>query len=250
LVCTTSRFPIGRTESKASCSIKSGPKNKNHLRSDELRLIEKYVPAVRALISQRRPGYSLREITLTTRKGDTLNSQQIKEFNEAVKNTLKRLMKGVDGWGAIWCDEVGFNNTNLHAHILLYGPYIEQERLARVWQEGSGQQVVYITRAHVNGPKALVHLLKYVSKLPANDPEIIGLLEVAFHGRRRIHALGVFYNFTGEDTDNVAAEWKTCPHCGAELTRLPGTARIETLIKEGRTFVGIRHPERKRTWVN
>lgn len=76
------------------------------------------------------------------------------------------------------------------------------------------------------------------------------LADVALRGRRRIHALGVFYNFTGEDTDNAASEWKTCPHCGAELTRLPGTARIETLIKEGRTFVGIRHPERRQTWVN
>lgn len=69
-------------------------------------------------------------------------------------------------------------------------------------------------------------------------------------GTGRVHALGVFYGFAGDDTDNLNSEWKTCPHCGAELIRLPGTTRIEKLIMEGRTFVGFRHPERKREWVN
>jgi hypothetical protein len=214
------------------------------------RLIEKYAPIVKFFSSQRRPGHLLREITLTTRNTDSLTSDQVKKFNEDVKETLKNFMKRKKDCGAIWCDEVGFNNTNLHAHILFYGPYVNQNRLAEVWHEVSGHQVVFITKAHVNGPKALIHLLKYVSKLPASDPEIIGLLEVAFHGRRRVHALGVFYNFTGEDTDNLGSEWNTCPHCGAELIRLPGSARIEALIKEGRTFVGKRHTERKREWVN
>jgi hypothetical protein len=159
-------------------------------------------------------------------------------------------MKGQKDWGAIWCDEVGFNNTNLHAHILFYGPYISQDRLADVWQEVSGHQVVFITKAHANGPKALIHLLKYVSKLPADDPGAIGLLEVAFHGRRRVHALGAFYNFVGEDTDNCESEWNTCPYCGAEITRLPGAVRIETLIREGRTFIGKRRLERRNKWVN
>ena len=214
------------------------------------RLIEMYAPVVKLLSSLRRPGSLLREITLTTRKTDSLSSPQIKKFNEDVKKTLKLLMKGKVDWGAMLCDEVGFNNLNLHAHILFYGPYIEQAHLAEVWREISGHEVVYITKAHVNGPKALIHLLKYVSKPPANVPEIIGQLEVAFHGRRRVHALGVFYNFVGDDTDNLNSEWKTCPLCGAELICLPGTARVEKLIMEGRTFVGLKHSERKREWVN
>jgi hypothetical protein len=104
-----------------------------------------------------------------------------------------------------------------------------------------------------NGPRERVLLPsgpKYVSKLPADDPAIIGQLEVAFHKCRRVHTLGVFYDFSGDDTDNTESEWTTCPHCGAELERLPGTFRLEKLIMEGRTFVGLRHPERKRPWVN
>jgi ribosomal protein S27AE len=214
------------------------------------RLIEKYAPVVKILASRRSPANRPRELTLTTRNTGVLTSAQVKLFNENVKKTLKILFAGNKECGAIWCDEVGFNNTNLHAHIFYYGPYIDQARLAEVWNEVSGNQVVFIKKAHVNGPKALIHLLKYVAKLPGDKPEIIGQLEVAFHGRRRIHAIGVFYNFTGNDTDNVKSEWSTCPHCGAELTRMPGAVRIETLIKEGRTFIGIRHCERKRAWVN
>jgi hypothetical protein len=109
---------------------------------------------------------------------------------------------------------------------------------------------VYITEARGSGAKALLHLLKYVSKPPAKDPRQIGLLEVAFHGTRRVHALGVFYNFAGGDTDNVQSEWTVCPHCGAEITKQPGTARIEKAIWEGRTFVGTRNTARRKVWVN
>jgi hypothetical protein len=214
------------------------------------RLIEKYEPVLKAVSAHKKPGFRIREITLTTRNTGNLKPEQIKEFNLCVKKTLKSLMHGVDGWGALWCDEVGFNNTNLHAHILLYGPFVPQNRLAEVWNEISGHEVVYITKARKSGGKALIHLLKYVSKPPANDPNQIGLLEVAFHGTRRVHALGLFYNFVGDDTDNIQSEWDTCPHCGAELTKLPGSTRIERAILEGRTFVGTKNTARRKTWVN
>lgn len=214
------------------------------------RLIHKYEPVLRALFAQRKAGFQLREITLTTRNTGTLSAEQIKQFNLNIKKTLKSLMRAIDGWGAIWCDEVGFNNTNLHAHILLYGPYLPQARLAEVWKEISGHEVVFITKARKSGGKALIHLLKYVSKPPASDPDKIGLLEVAFHGTRRVHALGLFYNFVSEDTDAVHSEWSSCPHCGAEIMKVPGTARIEKAIIEGRTFVGTKNTARRKSWVN
>jgi len=214
------------------------------------RLIEKHSPAIAAVSKKRKRGYALREITFTSVNTGVLSSLQVKKFNNDVRKTLKKVLRRHDDWGAIWCDEVGFNNTNLHAHVLVYAPYIEQSALADAWQKISGHSVVYIKKAHANGPKALLHLLKYVSKLPADDPSIIGQLEVAFHKCRRVHTLGVFYDFSGDDTDNTESEWTTCPHCGAELERLPGTFQLEKLIMEGRTFVGLRHLERKPPWVN
>jgi hypothetical protein len=192
----------------------------------------------------------MREITLTSRNTGTLNSEQILKFNDQVKEVLIRLTKGFAGWGALSCDEVGFNNTNLHAHILFYGPYIDQDRLAKVWSEVSGNEVVWIEKAQASGAKALGHLLKYVSKPPASKPELVGLLELAFHGRRRVRALGIFYNFTGPDTDHLDSEWNHCPDCGAELTRMPGTARVEKLILAGCKFMGARSSEKKRKWIN
>jgi ribosomal protein S27AE len=214
------------------------------------RLIEKYEPILRAVSAHPKAGFRLREITLTTRNTGSLTPAQIKRFNLDVKKTLKSVMRDVDEWGAIWCDEVGFNNTNLHAHVLLYSPYLPQSELAEVWNRISGHEVVYITEAQRSGGKALIHMLKYVSKPPANDPGQIGLLETAFHGTRRVHALGIFYNFAGGDTDNVHSQWENCPHCGAGLTKLPGTARIERVILDGRTYVGTKSTARRKEWVN
>lgn len=214
------------------------------------RLMKKYEPILKAISAQKKDDFRVREITLTSRNTGSLTSTQIKKFNLDVKETLKSIMRGVEGWGAIWCDEVGFNNTNLHAHILFYGPFVPQKRLAEVWNKISGHEVVYIAQSHQSGGKALIYMLKYVSKLPASEPEQIGRLEVAFHGTRRVHALGCFYNFAGEDTDNVHSEWSLCPHCGAELMKLPGSTRIEQAIIEGRTFVGTKRTERRKAWVN
>ncbi len=214
------------------------------------RLIEKYEPILKTVAKEPKPGFRFRELTLTTRNTGTLTAEQIKKFNGDVKKTLKILMKGTKDWGAIWCDEVGFNNTNLHAHVLLHGPYIAQTKLAEVWEQVSGHEVVYIKEATRSGAKALIHLLKYVSKPPANDPEKIGLLEVAFHKTRRVHAGGRFFNFVGQDTDNTHSEWEKCPHCGAGLNKLPGITRIEKAIADGRTFVGTKQTARRKEWVN
>ncbi len=214
------------------------------------RLIEKYMPILTAVCSASKKGFLLREITLTTRNTGKLSANGVKQFNLDVKTTLKALMGKAKGWGAIWCDEVGFNNTNLHAHILCYGPYISQDALAETWRQVSGHEIVYIKKAPKRGETALMHLLKYVSKPPANDPILVGELEVAFHGCRRIHTVGVFYNFAKEDPDNKQSVWTTCPHCGAEITKLPGAVRIENAILEGRTFVGTKLTARRQEWVN
>jgi hypothetical protein len=155
------------------------------------------------------------------------------------------------GWGAIWVAEVGFNNTNLHAHVLVYGPYIEQERLAATWQEVSGNQVAWIQQARVRGPKALLHLLKYVSKPPSDKPEILGQLEVAFHGTRRVHAIGAFFSFAVTEEEFGQTDWLVCPKCGAKLMVLPDRRMIVDLQAEGLPSIGEFWPRSKaKNWVN
>jgi hypothetical protein len=131
------------------------------------RLFGKYEPILRTVSAKGLKGFRLRQITLTSANLGALTPEQIKSFNGAVKTTLNKLMRKVRGWGALWCDEVGFDNTNLHAHILFFGPYIDQQTLARVWNQVSGHQVVWITEARGGGSRALLYILKYVSKPPA-----------------------------------------------------------------------------------
>ena len=214
------------------------------------RLVAKYSPVLTHVQTHSKRGYLLRELTFTSKNTGSLISEQIRRFNEDVKKTLEKLMRNVKDWGAIWCDEVGFDNTNLHAHVLFYGPYIEQERLAEVWRQVSGFEVVYIRKAHASGILALRHLLKYVSKPPSRNPETIGLLEVAFHDRRRVHAVRVFYNFAGADPDNLESKWDKCPECGAPLSRLPGIHRIEELALQGLKFIGSDCLKRRPKWTN
>src|SRR5271169_1703914 len=121
-------------------------------------------------------------------------------------------MKGQKGWRALSVDEVGFNNLNLHAHILFYGPYIKQDDLKRMWQKVSGFQVVWIEEAEVDGHQALSYMLKYVSKPPSNNPAILAQLETAFHGARRVFAWGFFYNFKPQNEDKDCAD-RSCPRC-------------------------------------
>lgn len=215
------------------------------------RLYAKHSVVLEFIRRNPRRGFRLRRITLTSKNTGTLTHDDIKAFNAQVKETLRMLLDGIEGWGAIAVLEVGFNNWNLHAHILAWCPYIEQARLARVWKKASGHQVVWISEDRVSGRKSLLYLLKYVSKPPSDEPERIGQLEVAFHGTRRVHCYGLFYNFSGEDTDGRESKWMECPKCGADLKRLKGARHVYQLHREGLQFIGdFPRTRENKKWVN
>ena len=215
------------------------------------RLRAKHSPVLEFIKRHPRERFRLRRITLTSTNLHSLTHAQIKTFNRHVKKTLLRLMKGVTGWGAIAVLEVGFNNWNLHAHILAWCPFIEQKRLATAWREISGHQVVWISEEEGSGEGALGYLLKYVSKPPSDIPEHIGQLEVAFHRTRRVHCYGLFYNFSGEDVDGEKSKWTCCPRCGASLERIQGTFDVYEMPRTGLEFIGsVRHAKEKAQWVN
>jgi hypothetical protein len=160
-------------------------------------------------------------------------------------------MRGVAQWGAIAVLEVGFNNTNLHAHILAWCPYIEQRLLAEVWRKISGHQVVWISNEENSGGAALGYLLKYVSKPPSDLPEMIGQLEVAFHRTRRVHCYGLFYGFSASDPDAQDSQWTDCPKCGAALERVLGTwDKYDPPVKSLEFIGSVRRQREQRKWIN
>lgn len=217
-----------------------------------MRLMKKHSPVLDHIRLHSRSDFRLREITLTSLNTGTITKQQVDAFNGYVKKTLHTLMKGVKGWGAISVDEVGFNNTNLHAHILFYGPFIPQATLVEVWKKVSGFDVGWIELAEAEGPRALLHLLKYVSKPPSNNPAILAQLEVAFHGARRVFAYKSFYNFKAEPEkkDEVKAD-RSCPTCGAALVVKRELRPLSILREEGLPMLeSVRLEREKEKWIN
>jgi hypothetical protein len=217
-----------------------------------MRLMKKHSPVLEHIRSHPRSDFRLREITLTSLNTGTITKQQVNAFNGYVKKALMILMKGVQGWGALSVDEVGFNNTNLHAHIPFYGPFIPQARLVEVWKQVSGFEVAWIELTEAVGPRALLHLLKYVSKPPTNDPAILARLEVAFHRARRVFAYKSFYNFKCEpEKKNEEKPDRACPLCGAVLVVNRELRPLSILREEGLPMLETVRIERKKDkWVN
>jgi hypothetical protein len=215
------------------------------------RLLAKHSAVLEHIRGNPRRGFRLRRITLTSLNLHCLSEEQIRAFNRRVKKLLRILMKGITGWGAIVVLEVGFNNWNLHAHLLAWCPYIEQARLAEAWHQVSGGRHVYISEETGSGQQALGYLLKYTSKPPSDIPENVGLLEVAFHGNRRVHCYGFFYNFTRGDPDAENSRWTGCPECGADLERVLGYWDSFDLPRKDLKFIGdCRKKRGPKIWVN
>jgi hypothetical protein len=215
-----------------------------------MRLAKKHAPVLEYVRTHPIHGYRLREITLTSLNTGTLTKELVDAFNGYVKKTLHTLMRGRKGWGALSVDEVGFNNLNLHAHILFYGPYIDQDDLKRMWQKVSGFEVVWIEQAEADGWEALSYMLKYVAKPPSDDPAILAELEAAFHKARRVFAYKFFYNFRPEE-EVEENEDRACPLCGAALSIIRELRPLSVLRAEGLPMLeSVRHEKGKDEWVN
>jgi hypothetical protein len=178
-------------------------------------LFAKYVGLEKLV--EKRPHWVLARLDFTVRNtGKMPAADAIRAMNLAVRKTLKRLLKGKKGWGYLWCDEFGFENTNLHCHGLYYGPYLPHSQVLDAWEKETKDSLrASIQSARGDFRKALYHLLKYVSKPPGDDPRHLAQLESAFSGVRRVHTLGLFYNPDLPEEDDPK-ELK-CPHCDGHL---------------------------------
>ena len=213
--------------------------------------------------------------------------EEIQEFNEDIRTCIKRMTKklGISSrqYLFLWCDEFGgWNprkkryNTNLHAHGVYVGPILPWGLLLKTWMElrksKDGARGVLIKRQkldrasrelatceHARFARALGHALKYTGKhLAVSDGKRLGQLEAAFHGVRRVHAMGLAYNadlicheacsvcgdacegFCEHPGDHSCKHHRatnnSCPLCAAPLMfhRLSAYTSISVLKKEGR----------------
>jgi hypothetical protein len=180
-----------------------------------LELFEKHVGLERLVV--RRRGWVFARLDFTMRNtGQMPDGESIRAMNRAVRRVLRRLLRGREGWGFLWCDEFGPDNTNLHCHGLYYGPWLPQAQLAQEWLRVTGDsQIVWIKSVRWNFRRALRRLLSYTSKTDEHSPQHLAQLEAAFSGVRRIHALGLFYNANLPEESGTSVQGDpTCPYCG------------------------------------
>jgi hypothetical protein len=123
------------------------------------------------------------------------------------------------------------HGLNLHAHGLLLTPFLPKwkegwEVFRDAWREetrrafGEVSHGCYLT--HLRGWRrdpvrvvkhALNHCFKYISKMPYETNERMAMLEKAFHGARRVHAVGLWFGLAKEAGPPPSLY---CPLCAKE----------------------------------
>lgn len=218
-------------------------------------------------------GRALARLNFTMKSDGSLPTRKrIQAFNRAIRRTLKVAVPRAESrklaYGVLWSDEFGYERKgrkkrraaqglNLHAHALYYGPRLNWTKVRDAWAEslrlesleGQGFYATFLKGWQSNPglavKRALSHMLKYISKIPAETPERIAALEVAFNGVRRVHAGGLFYRLpkVEERLQVLHDQPLVCPCCGSGLARAGGcrpweSFPVEILQAEGRRDLG------------
>jgi hypothetical protein len=155
-------------------------------------------------------------------------------------------------YGLLRCDEIGGDNTNLHAHCCYVGPRLKQKRkelsalwsivlfprekrrrrrelmcisrkfgLGEVWDQLAQDEKRFISIKHAKSfDGALAHALKYPRKfLVKSSPTRLAALERAFHKTRRVSTGGAFYRVKQmrEPGGDQEVRHSFCPFCKGHL---------------------------------
>jgi hypothetical protein len=145
--------------------------------------------------------------------GEILTPEILRTFFENVRKLINLFYPKNNNCGALATLEIGSDSLNLHAHVLVYGPYIPQRALSDKWEEITGDtRYVYIKAAY-NQQGAVNYLTKYIAKPPSfHDVGHYILYLKAIKKVRRLHRFGILYNFKVEKREPLR-----CPICGGKL---------------------------------
>lgn len=146
------------------------------------------------------------------------------------RKLMKKLWPKKHGCGAFAVLEVG-KNHNLHIHALIYGHYVPQDTISKLWLKITGDSsVVWINE--VRGAKRCInYLLKYITKPHKyKDPKDTAHFLDMMIGVRRIRTYGIFYNYPLARKDACP-----CPLCGGKL-RYCGTDEGRRIPKHALFF--------------
>ena len=166
-------------------------------------------------------------------------NQLIKKFCRAIE---KRFGIKCSEYGLAYCDELGGNNNNPHAHGIYVGPWLPQKKkeLSALWHEITGDSFILSIKYAEDFGRALYHAVKYPAKFAErSSPERLADLEVVFHRVRRFHTLAAFYAPEAPEPEPPRA-WD-CPICHSPLSEPRGFEGILELRARGlRDLVQVR----------
>ncbi len=195
--------------------------------------------------------------------GKTPGPLLVRELNENIKAFCRALerrfhIKRKD-YGLAYCDELGANNSNVHAHGIYVGPWLPQRKgrceLSQLWAEvtgyngskprslggekpaaGASAGGFIISIKYAKGlEEALYHAIKYPAKyILQSTPERLADLEIIFHRVRRFHTLAAFYSpEVPEDPNAADAGSRHCPICDSLLSERGPWEMLYTMDQRG-----------------
>lgn len=157
-------------------------------------LFRKFFPLMGKLMANKRH-YTLKFLTLTIRNTRELSDESIKRLFKNARKLMREFFDKRIGAGALAVLEVG-KSLNLHIHLLVYGPFVLQERLSNRWGEITGGSFIVDIRMAKGKPKGVLnYVLKYITKpCSFEDSKYYAEYLTALRGVRRVHTFGIFYN--------------------------------------------------------
>ncbi len=159
-------------------------------------------------------GHMLMLLTISKRRSGYLTREKVAQFSKDVRRLINTCYPKKSGCGALSVWEVG-KRMNLHAHCIVYGPYVSQRTLSRLWLEITGDSFIVDIRTVHSYKGALDYVTKYLSKVPRlEEDNQYSQLVKSFHRIRRLHTFGLFYNNIPDDPFEFL-----CPICGNKLER-------------------------------
>ena len=166
------------------------------------------------------------------------NPERMRALNLMIKKFCRALEKRFrisrKEYGLAYCDELGGNNSNPHAHGIYVGPWLPQERkqLSNLWREITGDSFILSIKYARNFTEALFHAIKYPAKFAErSSPARLADLESVFHRVRRFHTLAAFY--APEAPPSEKPPLRKCPCCGDQLSDPRGWQTIAELARRG-----------------
>lgn len=120
------------------------------------------------------------------------------------------------GAGYLASLELGTKGNMIHAHAIVYGPYIAQKKLSESWRKMTGDSFIVDIRAIRSPQKAARYVLKYISKPPQTDSlKAVADYAAIIKGTRRIRTGGIFYNRIKKQI--IESVKMVCPYCESHL---------------------------------